>query len=150
MLPNEPVASANAGSLSRGMLGVSGPAWLRSPLAASMAAPIYNEEHREWASRKVVAAAKSILSGELGIVAGARQLAKWRFDVGAEDDPDFMFFVGVDSETDHLPVGDVRSRWNAEALRQKDEELRNFEATFRDGALGACQRLLQRYENSNG
>jgi hypothetical protein len=30
MLPNEPVASANAGSLSRGVLSASGAAWLRS------------------------------------------------------------------------------------------------------------------------
>src|SRR4051812_35764003 len=106
-----------------------------------MAAPIYNEEHREWASGKIVAAARSILSGDLGIVTGARQLAKWRFDVGAEHDPDFMFFVGLDSETDHLPVGDVRCHWNPEALKQKDEELRSLEATFREEALRSCHRL---------
>lgn len=115
-----------------------------------MAAPIYNQEHREWAGRKVVAAAKSILSGELGIVAGARHLAKWRFDLGAEHDPDLMFFVGVDSETDHLPVGDARSHWDAQALKQKDEEMRSFEATFREEALRACQRLVQKYEKNNG
>jgi hypothetical protein len=44
-----------------------------------MPAQIYSEEHRNWASGKIVAVAKSILSGELGIVAGARQLAAWRF-----------------------------------------------------------------------
>ena len=115
-----------------------------------MAAPIYNEEHREWASRKIVAAATSILSGELGIVAGARQLAPWRFDVGAEHDPDFTFFVGVDSETDHLPVGEERSRWRPEALKAKDEELRTFEASVRDRALRVCQSLIQKYEKHTG
>ena len=115
-----------------------------------MTAPIYNEEHREKASRKIVAAAKSVLLGELGIVAGARQLANWRFDVGAEHDPDFIFFVGVDSETDHLPVGAVRSSWNAEALKRKAEELRNLEAAFREKAFRACQVLIQKYEKHNG
>ena len=115
-----------------------------------MAAPIYNEEHREWARRKIVAAAKSMLSGELGIVAGARQLAPWRFDVGAEHDPDFTFFVGVDSETDHIPLGEVRSRWSVEALKAKDEELRTFEASVRDRALGVCQSLIQKYEIHTG
>ncbi len=72
-----------------------------------MTASIYNKEHRRFTSAKIVAAARSILSGELSVVAGARQLATWRFDVGAEHDSDFTFFVGVDSETDHLPVGDA-------------------------------------------
>src|SRR5437764_11223306 len=97
--------------------------------------PIYNNEHRRIASAKIVAIARSIVSGELGVIAGARHLAGWRFDVGAEQDSDFKFFVGVDSETDHLPVGDVRSRWSPDALKAKDEELRTFEASVRERAI---------------
>ena len=115
-----------------------------------MTAQIYNEEHRDWASGKIVAIAKSILSGELGIVAGARQLAPWRFDVGAEHDPDFNFFVGVDSETDPLPVGEVRSRWSPDALKAKDEELRTFRDSVRDRARHVCQSLIQKYEKHTG
>ena len=109
-------------------------------------ATIYNEEHRRLASGKIVATAQRVLAGELGIVAGARQLSRLRFDVGAEHDSDFIFFVGVDSETDHLPVGEVRSRWSADALKAKDEELRAYEASVRDQARRVCQSLIQRYE----
>ncbi len=91
-----------------------------------------------------------MLSGELGIVAGARQLATWRFDVGADRDPDFTFFVGIDSETDDIPVGDVRARWNPEALKTKDAELQRFEASVRDKALQACQKLIEKYEMQDG
>src|SRR5262245_59172783 len=105
-------------------------------------ATIYNEEHRRQASAKIVAAAQRILSGELGIVAGARQLSSLRFDVGAEKDADFAFFVGVDSETDHLPVGEVRQKWSSDALRAKDEELQAFEASVRNEALRVCQSLI--------
>ena len=115
-----------------------------------MTAPIYNEEHRKWASKEIVSIAKGLLSGELGIVAGARQLATWRFHVGADNDPDFTFFVGVASETDDIPIGDVRTRWNPEALKAKDAELQNFEASVRDKALQACQRLIRRYETEGG
>ena len=90
------------------------------------------------ASAKIVATAQRILSGELGIVAGARQLSGLRFDVGAEHDADFIFFVGVDSETDHLPVGKVRSRWSSVALKAKDEELQVYETSVRDKALRVC------------
>ena len=105
----------------------------------------YNEEHRRLASAKIVAVAQSILSGELGIVAGSRQLAALRSDVGADRDSDFLFFVAVDSETDHLPLGDARSHWNPDALKVKDEELRNFEASARNSALEICRSLIQKY-----
>src|SRR5947207_7958242 len=95
---------------------------------------IYNEEHRRLASAKIVATAQRILSGALGVVAGAHQLSGLRFEVGAEKDSDFIFFVGVDSETDHLPVGEVRSRWNLDALKAKDDELRAYETSVQDRA----------------
>jgi len=111
-----------------------------------MASPTYNKEHRQWVSSKIVALAQSVLAGQLGIVAASRQLSAWRFDVGAEHDPDFTFFVGVDSETDHLPVGEERQHWNPDALRTKDEELRAFEASVRERALEVCRSLIQKYE----
>jgi hypothetical protein len=111
-----------------------------------MSAAIHNEEHRQWARAKIVVLAKSILSGEVGVVAEARQLAAWRFDVDAEHDPGFIFFVGVDSETDHLPVGKVRRHWSSEALGAKDDELVRFEASTRERAFEVCQSLIQRYE----
>jgi hypothetical protein len=109
-------------------------------------ATIYNEEHRRLASAKIVAIAQRILSGELGIVAGARQLSGLRFDVDAERDSDFIFFVGVDSETDHLPVGEVRSRWSVDALKAKDQELQAYEASVRESAFEVCRSLIQRYD----
>jgi hypothetical protein len=94
----------------------------------------------------VVTAARSILSGELGVVAGARQLASLRFDVGAEHDPDFIFFVGVDSETDHLPLGNVRSHWKPDVLSAKDAVLTAYEAKVHERAFEVCRSLIQKYE----
>ena len=115
-----------------------------------MTAPIYNEEHRRFAGIKVVAIARNILSGESGIVAGARQLVGWRFDLGAEQDPDFTYFVGLDSETDGFPIGEARSRWSADALKSKDEQLRAYEASVRNVVFRICRNLIQKYENLNG
>jgi hypothetical protein len=111
-----------------------------------MATPIYNEEHRQFLSRKIVATAQRVLSGELGIIAGARQLSGLGSDVGADRDPDFTFFVGLDSETDHLPIGEVRQSWNSEALQQKDAEVREIEASYREQAFESCRSLIRRYE----
>jgi len=70
---------------------------------------------------EMVRVAQGILDGSIGIVAGARQLTRLRFNSRAENDSDILIFVGIDSETDHLPLGEVRRLWNAEALKIKDE-----------------------------
>jgi hypothetical protein len=106
----------------------------------------HNEEHRKWAGEKILALARSILSGESGIAEGSRHLAAWRFDVGAENDSDFIFFVGVDSETDHLPIGPVRQHWNPDALRVKDAELAAYEAKVQEKAFEVCRSLIHKYD----
>jgi hypothetical protein len=106
-----------------------------------------NEEYKRRVSNQIVTIARSILSGEIGIIAGARQINGWRFDVGAEHDPDFLLFVGLDSETDHLPVGESREHWSAEALQAKDAEIARCESFYRTRALEACRRLIQKYES---
>jgi hypothetical protein len=111
-----------------------------------MTSQTYNEEHRQFLSRKIVTAAQTILPGELGVIAGARQLCSLGHQVGAHDDADFTFFVAIDSETDHLPIGEVRQHWNREALRAKDTEIASFESFYREQAFEICRRLIEKYD----
>lgn len=111
-----------------------------------MTAQIYNEEHRRVTSRKIVEIAGGIISGEHGLIAGSRQLWRLGREVGAERDPDFTFFCALDSESDHLPIGEIRQRWNADALSEKDKEIAKFESFHRERALEICRRLVQKYE----
>jgi hypothetical protein len=60
----------------------------------------------------------------------------------------FIPFVGIDSETDHLPVGAVRAEWDAEALATKDVEIRQCEDHYRPYALEACRRLIDRLRST--
>jgi len=110
--------------------------------------PIYNEEHRQFLNGKIAAAARAVLSGELGIIAGARRLCSLGHEIGADRDADFTFFIYLESETDHLPVGDVRQHWNAEALRDKDPEIMRVEAFYRERAFEICRRLIQKYHHA--
>jgi hypothetical protein len=110
-----------------------------------MTIPSTNEPEILRAQSEVVSTARGIVSGTIGIVDGARRLTKLGHALGVDRDPDFTFFVGVDSETDHLPAGEVRRHWAADALRQTDEELRECEAFFRADALRVCQSLIQQY-----
>ncbi len=102
--------------------------------------------------QQVVAVATSILQGELGIIEGSRRLSDLQSRVTSLDhDPDFLPLVGIDSETDHLPLGEVRQHWAADALAEKDIEIRAAEAFYRAAAFAACERLLARFgPTSNG
>ena len=98
------------------------------------------EQHAE-----MVRVAYGILDGSMGIVAGARQLTGLRFRSRLENDTDIMIFVGIDSETGHLPLGNVRRHWNVDALKDKDKELKHYEARVKDRALRACKNFIAKH-----
>jgi hypothetical protein len=64
----------------------------------------------------------------------------------SDEDEDFLAFVAIDSETDHLPVAaHVRPLWDAEALRGKDQDIARAEAWARSVGLEACRNLVSRF-----
>src|ERR1700747_1951861 len=95
---------------------------------------VTNEQKWNTHCRKIRARSRSLIEGRLRIVDAAIQLSKLGFWVRAQDDPDFTVFVAIGSECTHLPVGTVRSEWAADALREKDLELRALEDRWREQA----------------
>ena len=97
--------------------------------------------------RETVRVAHRILDGGIGIVAGAREITRLCVPSRAEKDSDILVFVGIDSESHHLPVGDVRRHWNAQILKAKDAELQDIEARVRERAFRACRSLIAKYKH---
>ncbi|MEK7312838.1 MAG: hypothetical protein AAB065_00030 [Deltaproteobacteria bacterium] len=56
-----------------------------------------------------------------------------------------MTFQSVESQTDHLPVGEVRNLWNEEALKKKDEEIKKAEIMFTGIVKDSCNFILNKY-----
>jgi hypothetical protein len=97
--------------------------------------------------RRVAEIADQMLGGKLGVIEGARLLSGLRHAVEvADNDPDFVVFVAIDSETDHLPVGGQRQLWNAEALKRKDSEIARAEAEAKEDSIEACRNLVRRFK----
>jgi hypothetical protein len=88
-----------------------------------------------------------ILAGEVGLIEGVRHLAgighRLVRDSGA--DPDFSVLGAGESETDDLPVGEVRAHWDPTALALKDREIADYESRVRDAVLAACRSIRARY-----
>jgi hypothetical protein len=97
--------------------------------------------------QKVAQIARDILDGRIGIIEGAREIRRFcgghlGFD---ERDLDLNTFVAIDSETDDLPIGDVRQYWAPDALAQKDAEIARCEAIYREPAFRAASHLITRF-----
>jgi hypothetical protein len=107
-----------------------------------------NLEYREAVRTQMLTLAKEVVSGNIGIVVVARELSGFRDGVEPEIGRLLDVFVGLNSETDALPVGPERSLWNAEALARKDEEIRAIEQQWRDRAVNAAMQLARLLEQS--
>jgi hypothetical protein len=97
--------------------------------------------------QKMAEIAQGILDGHISIIAGAREIhALFCGHVGIdEQDPDLNTFVASDSETDDLPIGDVRQYWAPDALERKDVEIARCETVYRERAIEAASNLVARF-----
>ena len=103
------------------------------------------EEYSIFIRGKVVAICEAMLREEIGVIAGSRRLTGLGFELFDDHDEDFLMFVAIDSETDHLPVDLERQNWNIEALERKDKEIENYEASAKTDALETCRKLIKKF-----
>lgn len=111
-----------------------------------MSEHITNEGYVKSVRKRVVDTAKSMLDGQLSFLEGARALSSLRHEAAVrDDDPDFMAFVAIDSETDELPIGAVRQHWSKEALDKLDYECKDAEIWAKKFGTEACESLIKRF-----
>jgi hypothetical protein len=100
------------------------------------------------ARRTIFEAAQDMLAGRLSYIEGARKICPARFAWGLDEwDSDLVPFVGIDSETDALPFGEMRSHWQASALKALEPEIAQKEAWARNVGDPHCRGLVGRFSN---
>ena len=106
---------------------------------------ITNEEQWDVLRAEVTRAASGLLDGSIDLITGVRRLASLSHKIHADKDPDFITFIGIDSETDAFPLGTVRQHWNPEALAKYDLERERAAQHYRPHALASARRLITKY-----
>lgn len=105
-----------------------------------------NEEHVRASREAICRAATSLRSGTLPFLEGVRQLAALRFQANASGfDEDFMPFVAVDSETDHLSSQSALSYCSNEWLVKCEAEIEEVIRLRGSAIFAACDKLVQRF-----
>jgi Protein of unknown function (DUF2489) len=106
-------------------------------------------ENEILARKQVVSFAQAMLEGKLPFLEGAYKLDGLSHRVGGVslDDPDFLLFSAISSETDHLPFDEQRPLWQPEALKRLEPEIKERENWARSMATAACRSLIDRFDD---
>ncbi len=95
---------------------------------------------------KIVTAAQGLLNGHSDFLEAVRSLSALRFEVSADGhDPDFLLFLAIDSQTDHLPSPQAAPHCSQEWLAKSEQEKQNFAAFYKADVKTACERLIKRF-----
>jgi hypothetical protein len=102
---------------------------------------------KPWPLRDALETAQLVLDGRIGLIEGCVTLASYGSEVvpSPSDDADFGTFILVASETDHLPLGEVRQRWSADALAGADAKIEGITKHYRQHIVTACANLIARF-----
>ena len=65
-----------------------------------------------------------------------------------EEDPDWQAFKLVESETDHLPIGDARNYWSKDALRRLEPDIERATKWARETTFDECKSLINRFRKN--
>lgn len=105
----------------------------------------------EKARAKLVELCEAMLSGQLSYLEGAVKVCQLQHQIRVPDfDPDIMAFIAIRSETDHLPLEQVRHHWSAETLQKLAPEFERTEQWAAPFASEACRHLVQRFGAQQG
>ena len=110
----------------------------------------HNEQFMNAKRSEVANTAQLVRDGEMSVVEGAWKLSALRHEVSRKDfDDDFMLFVAIASETDHLPVGEVRKQYSQDALRKADKEIEEVGKFYRAQVNATCEKLIARFSHAS-
>ena len=104
-----------------------------------------NPSARESALRKVVAAARSIVSYHVGIPVGVQRIRGALVQARPYESIDSTVFDKYLAEVVGLPLGSERLEWERQALATKDRQLEAANLKWRDPLFDACYGLIERY-----
>jgi hypothetical protein len=96
--------------------------------------------------KKVAYIAFGMLSGQIDLIQGAREMCALK-DVACPSEASlFTIFAVVESETDQFPLGASRALWATEYLKQLDSEREKYVADIQKEMLAACKAVLHKFD----
>ena len=109
-----------------------------------------NPSKRDSAARKVVAAARALVTYQIGLPEGCKRMATTLSSLGLYERDLPKIFSEYLNETTGLPLGSERLYWDRKILQEKDHTLEEINRRFRDRIFDTCWALIDRFAASPG
>ena len=105
-----------------------------------------HEEYINSVRAKIGHTAQEMINGNKNYLEGAVEIVSLYHEAEIEEqNKDFNIFIGIPSETDHLPIGEMRKNWSKEALEKHEAEIQETTKWAKDISLNQCSLLAKKY-----
>lgn len=103
-------------------------------------------EQQKAREKKLVSAARSVLSLQTGISVGCIRITKILYWLGVNHKDEYPIFEKFLNDTVGIPIGNERLEWETKALLKEDKKLALIENKYRNSILTACTEIISEYE----
>jgi hypothetical protein len=93
----------------------------------------------------LIETATAMIEGKIDLIEGVRKLSNLRHYVSNPNSEVFLPIRGVESETDHFPVGERRNSYSQSYLNKVDAELDEYLRRSKSSILDACRQIVQTF-----
>lgn len=114
--------------------------------AADLIVRLMTPEQEIAQKKRLVSAAKALLSLQVGIAVGCLRVCKILSWLRLRDDERYKVFSQFIEATGAIPIANERLLWAYEALMEQDEKLATIEAMYRPSILKACIAIITSYQ----
>ena len=94
--------------------------------------------------RDAVEIATGVINGSINPIEGCRRLVWLDEDLNMENDKSFLALAGMESETDHWPLGEAKENYSPAYLQKVEKEEREYLASARDEIVQACREIIEK------
>lgn len=94
--------------------------------------------------REIIDTAQAVIAGRIDLVGGCRRLRTLSLQLPASEREPFLPILGFESETDHYPLGEVRSLYAEDYLDRLDREIAEYSQKSKSEIVAACEAIIAR------
>src|SRR5216684_7057641 len=95
----------------------------------------------DWERQRAREVAEAVLDGRTTTLEAVRERVSLAHTDAIANEADRRLIIGIESETDHLPIGEVRKLWAPDGLQRKEPEIACAEALWKTEFLDAGKRI---------
>jgi hypothetical protein len=107
-----------------------------------------NPGKRDAAAKKVVSAARAIVTYQVGLPVGSQRMGRALIWLKPHETNLPTIFDEYLAETIGLPLGSERLEWDRTTVCEKDMVLESINQRFRDRIFDACWMLIDRFSGA--